>query len=144
MIMILLFPGTKKICGHKIWRILVDSIKSNTVEFSFEEKFNGIEISFKYLLNDTVYIVDSIRHFKIIEDQTGQLSFCNLNPTWNITLQRFQKDPDIKIQNWIGLKYQRDYQFHTNKGLIHYINGKGPISGQYSEIYDLESVKLSQ
>jgi ribosomal protein S4E len=124
---------------------LTDSLKINSVEYSFEEKYNGVEITtikIPTTMVDIININDSIRYFKVIEDKSGQLSFWNLNTTWNITLQRYQKDSDIVIHNWAGTNYQRDYQFHANKGLINYTNGKGPISNQYSENYKLDSVKL--
>ena len=135
----------KKSSGNRKWRILTDSLKVNSVEYSFEEKYNGVEISTIVIpktIVDTVIIKDSVRYFKVIEDNSGQLSFWNINTTWNITLQRFQKDSDIVIHNWVGTNYGRDYQFHANKGLIHYSNSKGPISNQYYENYKLDSVKI--
>ena len=135
----------KKSNGRKKWKILTDSLKDLSVEYLFEEKYNGMEINkivYPNTIVDTITINDSIRYFKVIEDKSGQLSFWNLNATWNITLQRHQRDSDIFVHNWIGTSYQRDYQFHANKGLIDYINGKGPIANSYSERYKLDSVKL--
>jgi hypothetical protein len=111
----------KKSNGKRKWRILTDSLKIFSVEYIFEEKYNGVEIIkiiYPKTIVDTTIIKDSIRYFKVIEDKSGQLSFWNLNPTWNITLQRCQMDSDIVIHNWVGSNYQRDYQFHANKGLI--------------------------
>lgn len=140
------WPGReKKANGKRKWTILTDSLKNNSVEYTFEEKYNGVEINtinFPATVVDTIIIIDSVRYFTVIEDNSGQLSFWNLNTTWNITLQRFQKESDVVIHNWSGSNYQRDYQFHANKGLVSFINGKGPNIGQYSESYDLDSVKL--
>lgn len=137
------FGPVKNAGGKRQWRILTASSEINSVEYTFEEKYNGFEkttIIYPDIVTDSINIIDSIRYFKVIEDENGQLSFLNLNPTWNITLQRFQKDSDIVIHNWAGGNYRRDYQFHANKGLINWTNGKGPITGMYLENYTLDSV----
>ena len=54
--------------GKRQWRILTDSLKVNSIEYTFEEKYNGFEITtinYPEVVTDSINIIDSIRYFKI-------------------------------------------------------------------------------
>jgi hypothetical protein len=145
-------PGIKqgkKSIGKMKWTV-ISSINDNTkVEYTFEEKFNGIDIysyAFTSTPNDTFQIIDRKRVFTITSDTSKIITLSNFTTNWlgtkpwDFSITRYQNLQRLSLQ--IGFSPKRIFSFSADSGLTNYLFSKGPNSNITTETMKLESLRI--